>query len=83
MEKVDELMTKTCQRMQEEINELKDTTEDIKNEVLRMKKAQIDMRNNIPEEIKKSEERTEKRMVELIKEKRGKAARRGKNGIHQ
>ena len=28
------------------------------------------MRNNIPEEIKKSEERTEKRMVELI-EKRG------------
>ena len=71
MEKVDELMTKTCQRMQEEINELKDTTEDIKNEVLRMKKAQIDMRNNIPEEIKKSEERTEKRMVELIKEKRG------------
>ena len=71
MEKVDELMTKTCQRMQEEINELKDTTEDTKNEVLRMKKAQIDMRNNIPEEIKKSEERTEKRMVELIKEKRG------------
>ena len=44
------------------------------------------MRNNIPEEIKKSEERTEKRMVELIKEKigtEGKAARRGKNGIHQ
>ena len=40
MEKVDELMTKTCQRMQEEINELKDTTEDIKNEVIRMKKAQ-------------------------------------------
>ena len=71
MEKVDELTTKTCQRMQEEINELKDTTEDIKNEVLRMKKAQIDMRNNIPEEIKKSEERTEKRMVELIKENRG------------
>ena len=29
------------------------------------------MRNNIAEEIKKSEERTEKRMVELIKEKRG------------
>ena len=38
MEKVDELMTKTCQRMKEEINELKDTTEDIKNEVMRMKK---------------------------------------------
>ena len=71
MEKVDELMTKTCHKMKEEINELKDTTEDIKNEVLRMKKAQIDMRNSIPEEIKKSEERTEKRMVELIKEKRG------------
>ena len=68
MEKVDELMTKTCQRMQEEINELKDTTEDIKNEVLRMKKAQIDMRNNIPEEIKKSEERTEKRMVDRLKD---------------
>ena len=61
-------MTKTCQRMQEEINEL--SNEDIKNEVIRMKKAQIDMRNNIPEEIKKSEERTEKRMVELIKEKK-------------
>ena len=29
------------------------------------------MRNNIPEEIKKSEERTEKRMVELIERKRG------------
>ena len=57
--------------MKEEINELKDTTEDIKNEVIRMKKAQIDMRNNIPEEIKKSEERTEKRMVELIERKRG------------
>ena len=71
MEKVDELMTKTCQRMKEEINELKDTTEDIKNEVIRMKKTQIDMRNNVPEEIKKSEERTEKRMVELIKEIRG------------
>ena len=47
------------------------------------------MRNNIPEEIKKSEERTEKRMVELNstdkrkKRNRGKAARRGKNGIHQ
>ena len=38
MEKVDELTTKTCQRMKEEINELKDTTEDIKNEVIRMKK---------------------------------------------
>ena len=36
-----------------------------------MKKAQIDMRNNIPEEIKKSEERAEKRMVKLMKEKRG------------
>ena len=55
MEKVDKLMTKTCQRMKEEINELKDTTEDIKNEIIRMKKAQIDMRNNIPEEIKKKE----------------------------
>ena len=32
MEKVDKLMTKTCQ-MNEEINELKDTTEDIKNEI--------------------------------------------------
>ena len=53
MEKVDELMTKTCQRMKEEINELKDTTEDIKNEVIRMEKAQIDMRNNILEEIKR------------------------------
>ena len=44
------------------------------------------MINNIPEEIKKSEERTEKRMVELIKERkrnRGKAARRGKNEIRQ
>ena len=71
MEKVDEPMTKTCQRMEEEINDLKDTTEDIKNEVIRMKKAQIEMRNNIPEEIKKSEERTEKRMVELIERKRG------------
>ena len=38
MEKVDEMMTKTCQRMKEEINELKDTTENIKNEVIRMKK---------------------------------------------
>ena len=37
MEKVDELMT--CQRMKEEINELKDTTEDNKNEVIRMKKS--------------------------------------------
>ena len=36
-----------------------------------MKKAQIEMRNNIPEEIRKSEERTEKRMVELIERKRG------------
>ena len=36
-----------------------------------MKKAQIEMRNNIPEVIKKSEERTEKRMVELIERKRG------------
>ena len=36
-----------------------------------MKKAQIEMRNNIPEEIKKSEERTVKRMVELIERKRG------------
>ena len=36
-----------------------------------MKNAQLDMRNNIPEEIKKSEERTEKRMVELIERKRG------------
>ena len=71
MEKVDELMTKTCQRMKEEINELKDTTEDIKYEIIRMKKAHIDMRNSIPEEIKKSEERTEKRMVELIDRKRG------------
>ena len=45
------------------------------------------MRNNIPEEIKKSEERTEKRMVARTdkrkKRNRGKAARRGKNGIHQ
>ena len=60
MEKVDKLMTKTCQRMKEQMYELKDSTEDIKNEVIRMKKAQIEMRNNIPEEIKKSEERTEK-----------------------
>ena len=36
-----------------------------------MKKAQIDMRNNIPEEINKSEERTEKRMIELIERKGG------------
>ena len=43
MEKVDELMTKTCQRMKEEINELKHTTEEIKTEVIRMKKAQIDI----------------------------------------
>ena len=71
IEKVDELMTKTCQRMKEEINELKGTTEDIKNEVIRMKKAQIVMRNNIPEEIKKSEEKAEKRIVELIEIKRG------------
>ena len=47
-------------------NELKDTTEDIKNGVIRTKKTQIEIRNNIPEKIKKSEERTEKRMVELI-----------------
>ena len=39
MEKVDELITKTCQRMQEEINELKHTTEDINNEVIRMEKV--------------------------------------------
>ena len=71
-------MTETCQRMKEQIYELKDSTEDIKNEVIRMKKAQIEMRNNIPEEIKKSEERTEKRMVELIERKR-----RTENGIHQ
>ena len=28
------------------------------------------MKNNIPEEIKKSEERTEKRMVEMIERKK-------------
>ena len=38
MEKVYEVMAKTCQ-MKEEINELKDTTEAMKNEVIRMKKA--------------------------------------------
>ena len=43
----------------EEINELKDTIEDIKNEVIRMKKAQIQMRNNIPDEIKKREQKNE------------------------
>ena len=34
------------------------------------------MRNNIPEEIKKSEERTEKRMVELIERKTEKEEQR-------
>ena len=62
-----------------DITRLKDTTEDIKNEVIRMKKkAQLEMRNNIPEEIKKREEK--KIMVELIERKREEAgrARRGK-----
>ena len=58
MEKVDEVMTKTCQRMKKEVNELKSTTEGIKNEILRIKKEQNEISNNISEEIEKSEERT-------------------------
>ena len=46
--------------MEKEVNVLKDTTEVIKNEIVRMKKAQEQMSNNISEEIEKSEERTEK-----------------------
>ena len=52
---------KHVKQWREEINELKYTTEDINNEVMRMEKVQIEMRNNNPEQIKKSEEKTEKK----------------------
>ena len=57
MEKVNELMTKTCQRMEKEVIEQLDTAEGIKNEIIRMKKKQELMSNSIPQEIEKSEER--------------------------
>ena len=75
VEQVKGMMMEVLQRMETEVNEIKSTTESMKREIKKVKAEQDEMRSMIAEELKEREEKTEKRMNEIM---RGKTEIEGK-----